>query len=1292
MTSFPTLPTGPLEHVAMDYARLREEGVRLLGRLTGAQWTDYNAHDPGITILEQLCYAITDLGYRTAHPMPDLLAGAGADAALPGAETILGGDPVTQDDLRKLVLDVEGIANAWALPVEPELPFYYHQGSGELRLEADFSELDARPVRLKGLQQLALRASDRLPGDQAIAQVAGRVHARRGLGEDVTFSLLATHEVWIQAKIEVGPMEDPASVHADIVEQIEAYLAPPVHFTTLSDARARGHRVDELFEGPTLAHGFLLGELPTLRRSVRASDLIHAIMDVPAVRTVRSLALATSATAPRERWALEIPAGHVATLATGSEITLLRAGLPVRVELADVQARLEERRAVARTTGTIHDARNLRPPAGRDRGLARYRSLQYQLPAGYGVGALGLPASASATRQAQARQLAAYLQIFDQLLANAFAQLAHAHELLSPGNQGARSYFVGELADPRLHHDELIRTDMDLHRAWLATAVESVHAGADPLERRKRFLAHLLARFGEQLGDHAQIGDTARRADDDTLIADRQAFLREYPRLSGARGSGPDLFGEPDALSGLEQRLRLKLGLRDGHPFHLVEHVLLRPIPEDSHQHGDEADPQVPLYAGVLEHDPWSLQISYVFAAGPDDAIDVAFEQMVAQTILAETPAHLRPQLHWFGADADEAGEDHWSAFTAAWLEFRAAYRAYRAAKLRATLVPDEIHLRARDTRDRVIDLLGFARSYPLRDLPTPSHLIVAPGARATIRVEFSQKDVVYGLRDRRTGAPIVDDGAPIEALGTGATVELTTPPIDEDVDFRILAVKVAGKDSPGLRREAWLHRTVRVEEGVDPTLVAQIEQPLLDFRIDAPQPADARITDFGAVVEVHVFASQEGVAYTLRDDADHTRVLSEATVIGTSGTIVLRTVPVSEDVDLRVHGSKAAGDPQNPELRTALLDLVLPLRVRANPALTVKFMQPAVVAYAGELTVRVSKSQKSAQYQLWRRRVRDHEFVFFDPQGAETLDVKLADGRTIRVLRPSRPAVWQDLGFAPVGEPRGGNGSALDLTLAGLTDDTLVLVQASKRHRKIPLAGDDAGETITSAVQMAQGLVALTLPDPGRALRIEANIAGDATVGPLLLRDGQPGVFYTLRRIGVDAPIGEPAYFHKRDEPDVGRNKGIDGLRIEVDLVIARAGAEADPATLSPPPPLIEITALELPASLTAQARKAMTGLEAPLTATAELPVVPAITAEPASVIAGAAARIVVAASVADERYLLLRDGEVVQEAAGTGAALELDTGPLAATTTFTVAIVRDQAIVVERRVRVAVDVQPGG
>ena len=45
---------------ALSFSFLREEAVKSIQQLGGTTWTDHNAHDPGITILEQVCYAITE--------------------------------------------------------------------------------------------------------------------------------------------------------------------------------------------------------------------------------------------------------------------------------------------------------------------------------------------------------------------------------------------------------------------------------------------------------------------------------------------------------------------------------------------------------------------------------------------------------------------------------------------------------------------------------------------------------------------------------------------------------------------------------------------------------------------------------------------------------------------------------------------------------------------------------------------------------------------------------------------------------------------------------------------------------------------------------------------------------------------------------------------------------------------------------------------------------------------------------------------------------------------------------
>src|SRR5690606_9698711 len=58
---------------SQDFQFLLQEGLRHIETLGHKFWTDYNVHDPGITILDVLCYAITELGYRADFDIKDLV-------------------------------------------------------------------------------------------------------------------------------------------------------------------------------------------------------------------------------------------------------------------------------------------------------------------------------------------------------------------------------------------------------------------------------------------------------------------------------------------------------------------------------------------------------------------------------------------------------------------------------------------------------------------------------------------------------------------------------------------------------------------------------------------------------------------------------------------------------------------------------------------------------------------------------------------------------------------------------------------------------------------------------------------------------------------------------------------------------------------------------------------------------------------------------------------------------------------------------------------------------------------
>ena len=47
-----------------DYALLQEQSVEMIQQLAGNHWTDYNEHDPGVTLLDAINYALIELKYR----------------------------------------------------------------------------------------------------------------------------------------------------------------------------------------------------------------------------------------------------------------------------------------------------------------------------------------------------------------------------------------------------------------------------------------------------------------------------------------------------------------------------------------------------------------------------------------------------------------------------------------------------------------------------------------------------------------------------------------------------------------------------------------------------------------------------------------------------------------------------------------------------------------------------------------------------------------------------------------------------------------------------------------------------------------------------------------------------------------------------------------------------------------------------------------------------------------------------------------------------------------------------
>src|SRR5436853_94978 len=86
--------------------------------------------------------------------------------------------------------------------------------------------------------------------------------------------------------------------------------------------------------------------------------------------------------------------------------------------------------------------------------------------------------------------------------------------------------------------------------------------------------------------------------------------------------------------------------------------------------------------------------------------------------------------------------------------------------------------------------------------------------------------------------------------------------------------------------------------------------------------------------------------------------VLSAADVRGNLHTITLRTGPIYEDVDIRIRATKTFDPSEHRATQTALLDAVLPLRVRANTALAVALAPTPIGGFGQPATVKIANTQ----------------------------------------------------------------------------------------------------------------------------------------------------------------------------------------------------------------------------------------------------------------------------------------------------------------------------------------------
>ncbi|MES2796718.1 MAG: hypothetical protein V4683_12170, partial [Bacteroidota bacterium] len=135
-----------------NFTLLREKAIAYLERSATGNWTDFNVHDPGITIMEAICYGLADVGFRMNFPMADLLVdekGNLPPKSFYYANEILPNHAVTINDFRKILIDLNLIKNAWITPLLTDNeaiqldyePTYFYKKEGVLIFKQQVKDL-----------------------------------------------------------------------------------------------------------------------------------------------------------------------------------------------------------------------------------------------------------------------------------------------------------------------------------------------------------------------------------------------------------------------------------------------------------------------------------------------------------------------------------------------------------------------------------------------------------------------------------------------------------------------------------------------------------------------------------------------------------------------------------------------------------------------------------------------------------------------------------------------------------------------------------------------------------------------------------------------------------------------------------------------------------------------------------------------------------------------------------------------------------------------------------------------
>ncbi|HET6991348.1 MAG TPA: hypothetical protein VFJ43_08500, partial [Bacteroidia bacterium] len=377
---------------------------------------------PGMTILDQLCYALTELGYCNDFPLSDILTDKNGKLETKDQfympEIILTTTPVTSQDYRKYIIDgVDGVNNAVVLACLENYPFI--NKAYQVYLMMDDSVTDAKAAEICKETFYLLNKSRNL----------GELFLMPRPFQQVRFFLNGT--------IEIENANELSKTLSLIQDTIRNYILPEVSPQGYTQLIERGASTNNVFDGPHLQNGWIpdnaLGNKLNQLNSFEVVSIIENVTGVDAVSGIsflrNGITSDTIGSGMNQLLTIDVVNSFNEGYLTVTSKVQSQNNTAGMVSLDSSLAKTEEYDENILVGSSVDISPEL--PVGKYREINNYYSIQNTFPEIYAVGLNAVTANASDFQIAQSRQLKGYLTLFDQVLANQFSQLANINRLFS---------------------------------------------------------------------------------------------------------------------------------------------------------------------------------------------------------------------------------------------------------------------------------------------------------------------------------------------------------------------------------------------------------------------------------------------------------------------------------------------------------------------------------------------------------------------------------------------------------------------------------------------------------------------------------------------------------------------------------------------------------------------------------------------------------------------------------------------------------------------------------------------